>query len=49
MGGLAIGRKSIDVDGSPQLRDIQNPDISRFETEKRIIEPKNTYYWDIFT
>ena len=47
MGVLAIGRKSIEVGESYQLREPSIPYGARFGAKKCDIGPENTYFWDV--
>ena len=47
MGVLAIGRKSIEVGESYQLREPSIPNAARFGVKKCDIGLENTYYWDV--
>ncbi len=46
MGALAIGRKSIEVGESNQLRESQIPYGDHLEGKKSEIGPENAYVWD---
>ena len=47
MGVLAIGRKSIEVGESYQLREPSIPYGARFGAKKCYIGPENAYFWDV--
>ena len=47
MGGLAIGRKSVEVGESYVLREPATPYGAHFGVKKRDIEPENTYFWNV--
>ena len=47
MGGLAIGRKSVEVGESYVLRERGTPYGAHFEVKKRDIGSENTYFWDV--
>ena len=46
MGVMAIGRQSVEVGGSYQLREPAIPYGVHFSAKKGDIGPKNTYFWD---
>lgn len=47
MGVLAIGRKSIEVGESYQLREPATPYVAHFGAKKGNIGSENTYFWDV--
>lgn len=47
MGGLTIGRKSVEVGESYVLREPAAPYGAHFGVKKRDIGPENTYFWDV--
>jgi len=47
MGGLAIGRKSVEVGESYVLRESATPYGAHFGVKKCDIEPENTCFWDV--
>ena len=47
MGGMAMGRKTLESGESFQLREVQYPYIAHFGVKKSDIGPQNTYVWDL--
>jgi len=46
MGGMVLGRKSLEAGESFQLKEDQYPYIADFEAKKSDIGTQNIYVWD---